>query len=193
MDALRYQLSLPQLLGADRAHLHFALAKSLEDAGQYAEAFDNHLKSNELQRKHIEYSALRNAEKVRQAKALFTPTLLERYSEVGSEAAGPIFIVGMPRAGSTLIEQILWQSLGDRGTGELRSMSYVAEKAGDWDRLDVSVLQPLAVEYLQLAGSRRKLDRPFFTDKMPGNFVHAGLILPHLSKRKDYRCAKTSS
>jgi len=175
-DALRSQLALPHLLGADRAHLHFALAKALRDDGLYAEAFENYLKSNELQRKHIEYSARKNSESVRQRKAIFTPALLRLGLGRESDAVGPIFIVGMPRAGSTLIEQILCSHSAIEGLGELRSMSSVAVKAGDLSNVDDLTLKSLADEYLQLAHSRRKLGRPFFTDKMPGNFIHSGLI-----------------
>jgi len=176
MDTLRSQLSLPHLLGADRAQLHFALAKSLEDAGQYAEAFDNYLKSNVLQRKTIEYSARRMSENVQLQKTIFTFPFLHHRTGTGSDTIGPIFIVGMPRAGSTLIEQILCSHSAIEGLGELRSMNSIADKTGDLISLDDSALKSLADEYLQLVASRRKLGRPFFTDKMPGNFIHTGLI-----------------
>lgn len=176
MDSLRFQLSLPHLLGVDRAQLHFSLAKALEDASQYAEAFDNHLKSNVLQRRTMNYSARAMSERVRVRKTMFTPAFLRSRVGTGSDAVGPIFIVGLPRAGSTLIEQILSSHSAIEGLGELRSMSFIATKIGDLTNLNGTALKSLADEYLQLAASRRKLGRPFFTDKMPGNFMHVGLI-----------------
>jgi len=176
VDALRLQLSRPHQLGVDLAHLHFALAKALEDAGQYEEAFDNYMRSNALQRKHLEYSARTNSENVQRTKALFTPMLPRVQSAAGCDARCPIFIVGMPRAGSTLIEQILCSHSAIEALGELRLFGYVAEKVGHLNSLDSPSLRLLADEYLQLVDPRRKLGRPFFTDKMPGNFVHAGLI-----------------
>jgi hypothetical protein len=98
VDAVRSQLTLPHLLGVDRAHLHFALVKALQDAGQYAEAFENYLKSNEFQRKHIDYSVRKNSERLRQRKAIFTAAYADRLSGWGASEAGPIFIIGMPRA-----------------------------------------------------------------------------------------------
>lgn len=176
IDALRSQLSVPRLLGIDRVHLHFALAKALDDSGQYADSFDNYLKSNALQRKTVEYSASATSQAVRLIKAAYSPGFVRSRDGTGSGAAGPIFIVGLPRAGSTLIEQILCSHSAIEALGELRAMGFIAAKGADLSRLEGSALQSLADEYLRLADARRKLGRPFFTDKMPANFFHIGLI-----------------
>src|SRR5262249_8459818 len=113
----------------------------------------------------------------------------------GAEAPDPIFIVGMPRAGSTLIEQILASHSAVEGTKELLDISHMTLTLGPWGKEDgktsfLDVLsglprdrfRALGQEYLARTRPHRKLARPHFIDKMPGNFLHAGfthLILPN--------------
>ncbi|HEX6155929.1 MAG TPA: tetratricopeptide repeat protein, partial [Burkholderiales bacterium] len=106
-QAMREQLAGDRLSADDRFHFEFSLAKALEDAGQYAESFAHYLEGNRLRRAMIRYDAGENRAAVERNKKFFTRELFAEREGWGCEARDPIFIVGLPRSGSTLIEQIL--------------------------------------------------------------------------------------
>jgi hypothetical protein len=126
---------------------------------------------------------------MRRLKALFTPEFFAQRKGQGHESSEPIFILGMPRAGSTLIEQILASHSAVEGTSELPNIITLARdlraRADDAElrgyaevlaRLDASSLRELGERYLRGTRIYRKTDRPYFIDKMPNNFLHVGLI-----------------
>jgi tetratricopeptide (TPR) repeat protein len=189
IDHLQGLLSRPRLLTSTRAQLHFALGKALADAERYAESFDHHQRSNELQATGISGSADRFLRLVRQSKALFTPAFLRRRGGRGCPAAGPIFVVGMPRSGSTLVQEILAAHSAIERTGELRDLNIMMAQLRADDAngsathypdvlalLDPDRLRGLGEDYLERTRPRRKSGRPFFIDKLPENFIYAGLI-----------------
>ncbi|HEY4940430.1 MAG TPA: sulfotransferase [Rhizomicrobium sp.] len=189
VEAMREALARADLDGEDRYHLHFALGKALEDEQRYDESFEQYAAGNALRRKAVVYDAQETAEHVRRSKAVFTEAFFAARAGQGNPAPDPIFIVGLPRAGSTLIEQILATHSQVEGTMELpdiiaiarrlsgrktrSEMSNYPEMLGD---LDAKELDRLGAEYLDRTRIQRKLGRPFFIDKMPNNFAHAGLI-----------------
>ena len=132
--------------------------------------------------------AQRLDEHVRNSRAFFTPQLLAATAGQGAPARDPIFIVGLPRAGSTLIEQILSSHSQVEGTMELPDLPTLAqsvvERTGDTavrypqalGRLPPGELRAMGEEYLARTRIQRKTDRPFFIDKLPNNFMHVGLI-----------------
>jgi predicted Zn-dependent protease len=173
----------------DRYHLDFALGKALEDAGDYAAAFSHYAAGNGLRRKTVSYSADETAEHVRRSIALFTPEFFAGRAGQGDPASDPIFIVGLPRSGSTLVEQILATHSQVEGTMELPDIAAIARRLSgrkrrseptDYPevlaRLGADQLKVLGAEYLDRTRIQRKLGRPLFIDKMPNNWAHAGLI-----------------
>lgn len=173
----------------DRFHLHFALGKALEDAGQWERSFGHYAEGNRLRRVRIDYSADETHDQVVRAQALFTPAFFAERAGQGADAADPIFVLGMPRSGSTLVEQILASHPLVEGTRELPDIMAIAQRlSGRKLRSDPSLypealaslgadeLRALGEEYLERARVHRKTDRPFFVDKMPNNWAHAGLI-----------------
>jgi tetratricopeptide (TPR) repeat protein len=189
IENMRRQLERGDLAVEDRFHFHFALGKALEDAGQYEESFAHYARGNAQRREYVNYDARENASHVRRSKALFTPEFFAHRRGVGCEATDPIFIVGLPRSGSTLLEQILASHPLVEGTQELPDVVSIArELSGRKTRSDTSkypevleslgrdVLRELGERYLRQTRVQRKTDAPFFVDKMPNNWAHAGLI-----------------
>jgi tetratricopeptide (TPR) repeat protein len=171
----------------DRLHLHFALGKACEDLGRDAEAFDHYARGNALRRAQLRYAADETTGHMRRCRALFTRAFFAERAGAGCGAPDPIFIVGLPRAGSTLIEQILSSHSCVEGTQELPDIISLARRLGraegaasaypeSLSGLAPADLAALGEEYLARAAVHRKLGRPFFIDKMPNNFAHLGLI-----------------
>ncbi|MDE2163579.1 MAG: sulfotransferase [Alphaproteobacteria bacterium] len=187
--AMRDQLARSDIADEDRYHLDFALGKAFEDAGKFDASFQHYEKGNALRRAGASYDAGEFAEHVQRLKAQFTAEFLRDRSAVGCNAPDPIFIVGLPRAGSTLLEQILSSHSAIEGTMELPDIIAIARRLGGKKRhgeasaypsilntLDRGMFAALGEEYLARTRIHRKLSRPYFIDKMPNNFVHVGLI-----------------
>ena len=188
IEAMQSQLARARLTPEDRFHFHFALGKAFEDAGQYAESFKHYEEGNSLRRKGVGYDAEWNTEQMQRAKALFTPEFFAARAGQGTSAPDPIFIVGLPRSGSTLLEQILSSHPQVEGTMELADIpNLVRELGGAQTRskskypesiaaLDADALRALGERYLELTRIYRRTDAPLFIDKLPNNFAHTGLI-----------------
>jgi tetratricopeptide (TPR) repeat protein len=190
IESMRAQLARPQLGDEDRFHLHFAMGKALEDTGAYEESFDHYAQGNRIRRSGISYSAQEMTSHVHHSKSLLTSEFFARRSGYGDPSSAPIFIVGLPRAGSTLLEQILSSHSLVEGTMELpdipalaKSLAQTAKRADGTARyqealasLDEHECRALGEEYLSRTRVQRKSDAPFFIDKMPNNFAHIGLI-----------------
>lgn len=183
--AMEQALARPGLGAEDRYHLHFALGKALEDAGEDARAFGHYEEGNRLRLAEMRYDPAATTALVDRSVALCTPEFFESRAGLGAEARDPIFILGMPRAGSTLIEQILASHPLVEGTQELPDIQKIAKRLGaeNGDRYPGSLadlpperLRALGEEFLDATRVHRKTDRPFFIDKMPNNWAHIGLI-----------------
>ena len=183
------QLSSSQLSNEQRFHFDFALGKAREDQKQYTESFQHYQAGNLLRSAAIGYSAERNSKKVEISKKLFTTQFFEQRTDFGISSAEPIFILGMPRAGSTLIEQILSSHSHVEGTMELPDIISITKdlyrKQTDTRAklyypalLDISKQQSsiYGQRYLDNTAVHRKNATPFFIDKMPNNFAHLALI-----------------
>jgi len=184
LAAMRSQLGRDDLVPEDRYHLHFALGKALEDAQLYRESFEHYAAGNQLRREAIRYSPQEITTHVRRSKKLFTREFFANRRGYGTPAADPIFIVGLPRAGSTLLEQILASHSQVEGTMELPDMPAIARSLARSGQsylecaADLSAAQctQLGERYLEQTRIQRKTAAPFFIDKMPNNFAHLGLI-----------------
>jgi tetratricopeptide (TPR) repeat protein len=167
-----------------RSHLHFALGKAREDERRDAEAFAHYTEANAIQGRLRWYDADATTALVRRSQALFTPAFFAERAGWGDPAADPIFIVGLPRSGSTLVDQILASHPVIEGTRELMDIQSMADWAGaqgtDYPSalagLPRAAIATLGRDYLARTRPHRRLGRPCFTDKAPWNFLHVGLI-----------------
>ncbi len=183
----REDASTTQLV--DRYHLCFALGKALEDQGAYAESFAYYERGNRLKREEVRYDRTRIDNEMKQQIRHGTPALFAMKSGAGCTAADPIFIVGLPRAGSTLLEQILASHSQVEGTMELPNILALAHKIDGRRRIGEEARYPANLSelsdeeltgygeaYIRDTAIYRKSGTPFFIDKMPNNFRHIGLI-----------------
>jgi len=189
VQALRTALAREDLGEEERLHFEFSLGKALEDESSYEESFAHYAAGNALRRKSHRYDAEVNSEFVRRSQALFTPEFFATRAGSGVAARDPIFIVGLPRAGSTLLEQILASHSLVEGTMELPDIPQIARELADSGGADEQAgffeavtaltgaqLTALGERYLQSTRIFRKRGTPFFIDKMPNNWLYVGLI-----------------
>jgi tetratricopeptide (TPR) repeat protein len=172
----------------DYFHLAFALGKALEDRGKFEEAFTWYRRGNAIKRRLVTYSADDNHSDMTRISAYFSKDVFETRRNAGCPDRAPIFIVGLPRAGSTLLEQILASHSAVEGTQELPDIISIARRIADKKRSDDPSSYPggltrlsdadltaLGEEYIERTRIHRT-GAPFFIDKMPNNFAHIGLI-----------------
>ncbi|MBQ4853155.1 sulfotransferase [Rhodanobacter sp. B2A1Ga4] len=189
LAAMCGQLARTDLAEDDRLHLEFAVGKALEDAGDYEPSFRHYTRGNAIRRAQVHYSADDTSARVRHIREHYTREFFAARAGAGSPSPDPIFIVGLPRAGSTLIEQILSSHSQVEGTMELpeiTSITRLLRLQGDADEampyhgalaaLDAGALRALGERYLAHTRIQRKTAAPLFIDKMPNNFMHIGLI-----------------
>ncbi len=127
VEAMRGQLARTDLSAEDRYHFHFALGKALEDARDFPRSFEHYAEGNRLRHAAIHYDADRTSANVRRSRELFSPDFLAGRAGSGAPDADPIFIVGLPRAGSTLVEQILASHSQVEGTMELPDITAIVQ------------------------------------------------------------------
>jgi tetratricopeptide (TPR) repeat protein len=196
LTRLRTALAAPAIRNLDRWHLCFALGKALEDRQEYAESFRWYAEGNALKRAASNYRPELIEGNTRQQKAVCTADFFARRRGWGAPAPDPIFIVGLPRSGSTLLEQILASHSQVEGTQELGNILEVAQTLLGRDpdmsdppyprilaEMDAEAFRKLGEQYLADTQVYRKSRlpgspavKPFFIDKMPNNFRHIGLI-----------------
>jgi tetratricopeptide (TPR) repeat protein len=181
IELMREQLERQDLAAQDRSRVHFALGKAFEDAGDPVKAFEHYRQGAALRQADHDSGWLSTY--VDRCKATLTKEFFKARMGWGCSSLAPIFIVGMPRSGSTLIEQILSAHSLIEGTTELPDLIHLVsriEHGGDYPDVlrdtDAAELRTLGEAYLRRTHAQRKLGRPFFIDKMPDNFQHVGLI-----------------
>ena len=174
---------------ADRYHLCFALGKALEDRGEYAESFTFYERGNALKKTECRYQAELLERNAHLQASVCTREFFAARQGMGCPDRSPIFIVGLPRSGSTLIEQILSSHSQVEGTMELADIPRLVQDLRGRERTDDAnprypgVLAELSAAEFERLG-RQYLDdtrvyrqgKPHFIDKMPNNFRHLGLI-----------------
>lgn len=189
VEAMRAQLARADLSEDDRVHLHFALGKALEDSASYAESFTEYERGNALRRNALRYDPEEITGAVRRSITLFTREFFAARANYGAPASDPIFIVGLTRSGSTLLEQMLASHSKVEGTMELPDILSLARRFGRKSKNSETPSYPLGLdtvtevesralgeEYLTRTRIQRKTARPHFIDKMPNNWVNIGLI-----------------
>jgi hypothetical protein len=189
VDAMVDQLANEAVVGEDRFHLHFALGKALEDRTDFASSFTHYAEGARLRRLEAHYEPDELEALTARSKALFTREFFDARKTWGASSPAPIFIVGLPRSGSTLVEQILASHSAVEGTMELPEIGAIARgfvrdagrgKGPPYPNvlvdLDETKICELGEEFLERTKIHRKRGTPFFIDKMPNNFHHLGLI-----------------
>jgi tetratricopeptide (TPR) repeat protein len=183
-------------LGADdKLHLHFALGKAFEERHQADSSWQHYAEGNRIRAAQLQHDPDRITGIVDRSIALMTSAFFEQREGQGFDAPDPIFILGLPRSGSTLLEQILASHSQVEGTMELPDIHNLVRridgKHGRAERgnypegllgLDAAGLRALGEEYLDTTRIQRSEGKPFFIDKMPNNWAYAGfirLILPN--------------
>ncbi len=183
---MRTEEAAPATRPIDRYHLCFALGKGLEDRGEYEESYRYYERGNALKKAEIRFRIEPIERNTRRQIQICTRDFFAGRERCGSSSADPIFIVGLPRSGSTLLEQILASHSCVEGTQELADIPRIAlELQGrDPDNLRYpDVLADMTPEDLRRLGEKYLADtriyrtgKPHFIDKMPNNFRHIGLI-----------------
>jgi tetratricopeptide (TPR) repeat protein len=189
ITTMQRQLVRDDLDGEDRLHFEFALGKALEDAKRYEESFKHYAEGNRLRLIETPYDIETSTINLRRSERILTREFFAERAGLGCPAPDPIFILGLPRAGSTLIEQILSSHSQVEGTMELPDITDIARSIADRrkNREDYDYLpllgevapqewRELGERYLATTRVHRKLGRAYFIDKMPNNFTHLGLI-----------------
>ncbi|WP_430444633.1 sulfotransferase [Sphingorhabdus contaminans] len=198
LAAMQAALSSDGLSDEDRFHLHFAMGKASEDRAAHEDAFAHYAAGNALRSAELHYDPQTTTAQVDHVIRTMTPEFLGLREGAGNDAADPIFIIGMPRAGSTLIEQILSSHSQIEGTMELPDIPAMAmrearavetdktkEEGAAWlsavAEMEPERLAALGAEYVERTRIQRKTAKPFFIDKLPNNWAYLGfirLILP---------------
>ena len=191
------QVAREDLELSSRVQFYFALGKAAEDAGDYTLSFDHYDKGNALHRSTLNYQHAQNNRRVNRMKTQFTASFFSQRAGMGCPDDSPIFIVGMPRAGSTLLEQILASHSQVEGTTELPDIITLAkelraqaneDEMGAYDgvlaRMNAQELHDVGNTYLERTRIHRKTQSHYFIDKMPNNFLHIGLIQACLPNAK---------
>jgi tetratricopeptide (TPR) repeat protein len=186
--AMESQENNPSVSYMGRVYLDFALGKAYEDMGNFDKAFSYYERGNSSKRSQSRYKSEDLTTEFHAQADVFNESFVEANIDVGFKAADPIFIVGLPRSGSTLLEQILASHSKVDGTMELPNILSLAQKLRRGEKMSgtshyPSVLETLDSETLAAFGESYIADTrvhrgnaPFFIDKMPNNFRHIGLI-----------------
>ena len=194
--AMRAMLAGPRLSETDRLQILFALARAEEVIGTPEAAFALYEDANALRQRRSHYDAERFEHRLTASKNLFTADFFSSRATHGCPSTAPVFIVGMHRSGSTLLEQMLSCHPAIEGTAELphlnqlmREVKRDAHLAGHSVEeriasLDAAATRALGEDYLARAAAHRHTDKPMFLDKMPDNWVHIGFIRLILPKAK---------
>jgi tetratricopeptide (TPR) repeat protein len=177
---------------ADRTTLHFGLGKVYLDLAQSAEAFRHYNEGNRLKRATFAYDADENDRWMAEIARVFSPALMTAKADMGARSDMPIFVVGMPRSGTTLVEQILASHPIVHGAGELRKLQTLGDDAGF-----PAAFQTLAPERLKAMGEAylayvapMAAGRRHVVDKMPANFALAGMIRLILPDARIIHCRR---
>jgi tetratricopeptide (TPR) repeat protein len=190
LAAMQAALAVTDLGREDRFHLHFALGRAFEERSDFAASFTHYAEGNRLRGAAIAFRIEETDTLIERSMELFNAPFFAARAGQGCPAPDPIFVLGMPRAGSTLVEQILASHSEVEGTMELPDVALLVRRLAGGGKpgseevaypevladLDAATLRVLGEEYLERTRIQRKTERPYFIDKMPNNWAHVGLI-----------------
>mgnify|MGYP003322422827 CR=1 FL=1 len=187
VNAMLDQLEEEGLSENEQIHFRFALGKAFEDKKDYSKAWHYYHTGNQLQRTTVDHFPVEMEMRHDLIKEVFNQEFLKERSNIGYDCPDPILIVGLPRSGSTLIEQILASHSQVEGTSELPILGNLAQSIGQhrtdgikYPRAIVDLrnkdLHAYGQQYIDEAQRHRITNKPFFTDKLPNNFSLIGLL-----------------
>ena len=194
--AMRDALAGSAISDTDRIRISFALGHAEEKAANYEESFRLYAEANALRHESSKHDADKFDRRMANAETLFTPQFFADRAGHGFASEEPIFIVGLQRSGSTLVEQMLSSHPEIEGTAELPHINQLVREVHHGARLakrsleeqiallDANETRRLGEDYLARAAPHRHTDRPIFLDKMPNNWVHLGFIRLVLPKAR---------
>lgn len=185
--AMEQQLSASTLSDSEEVHFRFALGKAYDDLKDYERAWQYYDSGNKKNRLLVSHDPLEMEIRHQDIISVFNPDFLHQHKDQGAPDHDPIFIVGLPRSGSTLIEQILASHSQVEGTSELPILPKLAASIGrfraDQEQFPQTVKalegkdwRAYGQQYLADARRHRQTDSPYFTDKLPNNFPLVGLL-----------------
>ena len=187
VDSMLKELEKEDLTDNEEIHFRFALGKAFEDKKDYPKAWHYYHTGNQKQRITVDHFPVEMEMRYNLIKEVFNADILAERANCGYERSDPILIIGLPRSGSTLVEQILASHSQVEGTSELPILGNIAESIGQ-HRTD-GIRYPKAIEelrdkdlyaygqqYIDEAQRHRITEKPFFTDKLPNNFPLIGLL-----------------
>ena len=173
----------------DYYHLLFALGKAEEDKDNFESSMAAYVKGNNIKSKQVPWDSKVFSIECDELINFFNEDLIKKYEGVGDKNSDPIFVVGLPRSGSTLIEQILSSHTLVEGTTELQNIIALSRKIANKKNANSKSEYPLEIAnmkksefkkmgsaYIKNTLDQRVTDKPYFIDKMPNNFIHIGLI-----------------
>ena len=173
----------------DYFHLLFTLGKAEEDRGNFQNSIAAYMKGNQIKSREVLWNVNEFAEECKKIKNFFTTEFFEQFKDVGSDLSDPIFVVGLPRSGSTLVEQILSSHSLIEGTTEHQNIIALSRKiskkrkSSDKSHYPSGILdieknefKKMGEAYINNTLDQRNTSKPYFIDKMPNNFFHIGLI-----------------
>jgi tetratricopeptide (TPR) repeat protein len=185
---MRAQADDPATSDENRLHWSFALGKALEDRGEYDESFRHYASGNALRRRTVRWDSDGHHEAIERLIAFYRPEFFAARQGFGNPSSTPIFVVGLPRAGSTLLEQILSSHSQVEGTMELPDLMSLVQRLNRQTidgrtpgypdglaSLTAADFEALGAEYLDRTAVYRD-GAPRFIDKMPNNYGYVGLI-----------------
>ena len=194
LEAMEALSKKPGLSIEDRMNLAFGLGKAYEDLEQYDKAFEYFRRGNKFKRRLTPYSITQDVWLFERLRSIFSSDFIEQHQGLGSEDDCPIFVLGMPRSGTSLVEQILASHPEIHGAGELADLEIGCQGAvtkfpDQLAQLGSDAWKSLADDYLQNL-RRHSATAHYITDKMPHNFVYIGMIAILLPKAKIVHCRR---
>lgn len=168
--------------------LYFALGKAYENLKQYEKAFEYLEKANKEKRKTLPYDKQNQTSFFRKIKEDFSPRLVREFQGKGFKSDLPVFIVGMPRSGTTLTEQIISSHPEVFGAGELPDVMRTRRRMGNISKENLEEAGKTYVDLISVRDKSGKAKR--ITDKMPGNYLNIGLIATMLPNAKIIHCCR---
>ncbi len=195
-------LKSPSLSEIDAMHYHFALGNIYNDVEKFNKAFEHYNKANTLKRKTITYDPQNYSAYVDRLIEAYSKGYFQEIAACGSNSELPVFIVGMPRSGTTLVEQIVSSHPQVYGAGELASFGHIEDAIAIQFKASnpYPECMPLCNESMTLKFSKKHLeklenyshDAKRTTDKMPGNFIRIGLIKTLFPKARIIHCQRNA-
>ncbi len=188
----------PDMLDEQRMHLAFGLGKSFEDLQKYEKAFEFFAEGNAIKRRTFSFEIETWKTHFKKLKEIFDDSLFDRHQDVGCTDETPIFVLGMPRSGTTLLEQILASHPDVHAAGELDILSKTINASFDKRKYPKNILDEDSDIFERLGGEyihqvREKSEKAtFITDKLPHNFLHIGMIKLMLPNAKIIHCERDS-